>query len=476
MPENLVSWQPQPGPQTLLVTCPYEEVFYGGALGGGKSDGLIGVCASGVEQYGEAWNAVIFRLEYPMLDEIVKRSLEIFGPVYGTDCFNATKYIWKLPSRNKGVATIKFRPLKNDKDVHKHHGIQYNVVCFDELTHWATDWHYTYLWTRMRSPKGSPVYFRSTGNPGGPGDSWVKARFFKHDGFDLPPLTPVKIKCGEQTITRVFIPSKLEDNKILMRNDPGYLSRLDLIPNPALRRAMRDGDWTAFAGAAFEEWDPKVHIVKSHKPPPGALVWRSMDWGYTKPYAGLWFYQNYDGRVCVWNEMYGGTPDRPNEGSKMPASMVRDMIEGFEKAHGIFGIRGKLDSQCWYTDDADAIPISEQLGGMSLGWEPWAKGPNSRINQKNMIHEWLKVVNGLSRLVVCENCVNLIRTLPSLPTNPDPTKREDVDTNAEDHLYDALRGGLCHELPTAERMRKTTSFRKSQDEKFRRYQTTGFGR
>ena len=56
-----------------------------------------------------------------------------------------------------------------------------------------------------------------------------------------------------------------------------------------------------------------------------------------------------------------------------------------------------------------------------------------------------------------KTCRNLIRTLGSLPT--DSKNPEDVDTNAEDHAYDALRYG-CMSRPThpkyAERFR--TSF------------------
>jgi hypothetical protein len=37
-----VGWEPQPGPQTALLACPVFEVFFGGARGGGKTDGMLG--------------------------------------------------------------------------------------------------------------------------------------------------------------------------------------------------------------------------------------------------------------------------------------------------------------------------------------------------------------------------------------------------------------------------------------------------
>ena len=39
---NTLIWAPQPGPQKALIDCPLAEVFYGGARGGGKTDGLLG--------------------------------------------------------------------------------------------------------------------------------------------------------------------------------------------------------------------------------------------------------------------------------------------------------------------------------------------------------------------------------------------------------------------------------------------------
>ena len=35
-------WEAQPGPQSALIACPIFEVFFGGARGGGKTDGVLG--------------------------------------------------------------------------------------------------------------------------------------------------------------------------------------------------------------------------------------------------------------------------------------------------------------------------------------------------------------------------------------------------------------------------------------------------
>ena len=71
------------------------------------------------------------------------------------------------------------------------------------------------------------------------------------------------------------------------------------------------------------------------------------------------------------------------------------------------------------------------------------KGENNRITGKRRVHEALALLpDGQPGLLVFETCTNLIRTLPALPY--DATRVEDVDTDAEDHAYDALRYGLSY--------------------------------
>jgi hypothetical protein len=68
----------------------------------------------------------------------------------------------------------------------------------------------------------------------------------------------------------------------------------------------------------------------------------------------------------------------------------------------------------------------------------FVKAKNDRIGGAALVDDLLRVRDdGLPRLLIYSNCVNLIRTLPALPrSNRNP---EDVETTAEDHAYDALR-------------------------------------
>ncbi len=75
-------------------------------------------------------------------------------------------------------------------------------------------------------------------------------------------------------------------------------------------------------------------------------------------------------------------------------------------------------------------------------WRPSDRSAGSRVSGKNEIHRRLQIdeFTGKPRMVIFNNCTNLIAQLPALPI--DKSNPEDIDTTAEDHLYDALRYGI----------------------------------
>ena len=74
------TWTPQSGPQEAAIRTAgvVDELFFGGARGGGKSDFLLGDFASDVTEYGSAWRGILFRKNFPDLEEIEMRSKELF--------------------------------------------------------------------------------------------------------------------------------------------------------------------------------------------------------------------------------------------------------------------------------------------------------------------------------------------------------------------------------------------------------------
>src|SRR5215467_3367493 len=74
--EYTIGWEPQPGPQTALLACPVFEVFFGGARGGGKTDGMLGEWASHADLHGKNAVGLMVRRERVQLLETIERSRE----------------------------------------------------------------------------------------------------------------------------------------------------------------------------------------------------------------------------------------------------------------------------------------------------------------------------------------------------------------------------------------------------------------
>ena len=77
---------------------------------------------------------------------------------------------------------------------------------------------------------------------------------------------------AESGITRVFIPSRLEDNPALLTSDPGYVNRLKAVGSEQFVRAWLEGDWDIIEGNGT----PRLRWVwaESGGPPVSAPVKR----------------------------------------------------------------------------------------------------------------------------------------------------------------------------------------------------------
>src|SRR5262245_7341964 len=55
-----VAWSPKGNPaQFALIECPVFEVFFGGARGGGKTDGMLGEWVAHADKYGQKANGIM---------------------------------------------------------------------------------------------------------------------------------------------------------------------------------------------------------------------------------------------------------------------------------------------------------------------------------------------------------------------------------------------------------------------------------
>ena len=278
-----IGWEPQPGPQTALLACPVFEVFFGGARGGGKTDGMLGEWASHADLHGKNAVGLMVRRERVQLLETIERSRQIYVPIGAR--YNDQDKMWRWPNG----ARLRFAYLERDADADAYQGHSYTRVYVEELGTFPSASPVLRLMATLRSGEGVPCGFRATGNPGGPGHQWVKARYIDPNpaGWEVRKFTyenPWTRETIEQD--RVFIPSKLQDNKFL---GPEYVANLQMVGSDTLVRAWLEGDWTVIEGAYFDCWRYEQHVVEPFEVPAHWARFRSMDWGSAKPFSVGWW-------------------------------------------------------------------------------------------------------------------------------------------------------------------------------------------
>ena len=446
-------WAPQPGPQKALIDCPLPEIFYGGARGGGKTDGIIGKYAIKGEQYGAAFNAIFFRRELPMADDAIERSQEILGGLGWT--YNAAKYQWRSPAG----ARLRFRPLERVTDAEKYQGQNLTDAAVEEAGNYPDPKPIDRLNGVLRSAKGVPTQLCLTGNPGGPGQQWIKRRYIDPAPGGLRVLGRT-LPNGKQH-KFVFIPSKLENNRALLTADPDYINRLYLVGSDQLVKAWLEGDWSAIEGAFFDCWSSERHVIEPFSIPEHWHRFRAGDWGSAAPFSFGW-YAVVDGefpglpeghpartlvRGCLvrYREWYG-------EGKKLTAEEVADGIK--EREAGDANLTyGVLDPSAFAMDGGPSI--AERMAGKGVRWRP---ADNKRVTQRGAMGGWDQMrarlkgnAEGQPMLVFFSTCTNAIRTIPVLQHDPD--KAEDLDTEAEDHAADEVRYA-CMSRPYIKEIKK----------------------
>lgn len=251
-------WMPQSEPQWLAFLTRADELFYGGAAGGGKTDLVLGMA---IEAHR---NSAIFRRVYPNLSGVIRRSREIIGE-QGQE--NKSNHMWSFADGR----TIEFGAVQHEEDKTKWQGRAHDLKAFDELPEFSkSQYEFISGWNRTTDP-GQRVRVIATGNP--PMDdagSWIISYWGawldeKHphpaqpgelrwyatvDGEEREFPSGEPVTHGREVIyprSRTFIPAKLDDNPFYS-SDNRYRSVLQALPEP-LRSQLLYGDFHASATA-----------------------------------------------------------------------------------------------------------------------------------------------------------------------------------------------------------------------------------
>ena len=177
-------------------------------------------------------------------------------------------------------------------------------IGFDELPTWPDLKAYHKLKACLRSAhKIESKRIRCTGNPGGIGHQAVK----KYFGIEGEGKYGHKVIVDDlSNMTRMFIPSRVQDNQILMQNDPMYTNRLQAQAHsdPQLVKAWLEGDWDAFVGQYFSQWDERAVMVDPFEVPADWPLFGGLDYGEAKPTAFQLYTVDYDDTLILLAEYY----------------------------------------------------------------------------------------------------------------------------------------------------------------------------
>lgn len=460
-------WEPNPGSQTLFLTCPIREAVLEGTRGGGKTDALLmdfaQHCGLG---FGSDWRGILFRESYPQLADVVAKSKRWFYQIFPGIRF--TDYTWRWPTGEE----LLFRHMNKPEDYWNYHGHEYPWIGWEELTNWSTlDCYESMLACNRSSNSRVPKKVRGTTNPYGKGHNAVKAYFIDPmprgkvlvEEREIPQLDSAgNLVKAKVQMKRVAIHSSYLENPKLLVADPMYLANIEKLTDQNKRKAWLFGDWNVTSGGIFDDlWSEPIHVVKPFEIPTDWRIDRSLDWGTARPFSvGFWAESNGNpvllegkqrtiprGTLIRIGEWYGCT-GKPNEGLRITSTKCAQGVIAREKLLRIHGRckAGPADSAIF--DVVEDTSIASNFEDNKVIWLPADKKPGSRKNGVELFRARLESTandDGKPGVLIFDRCRGWIRTVPPLPR--DENDPDDVDTEAEDHAWDDTRYRLLGARP-----------------------------
>jgi hypothetical protein len=494
-PTPEIVWQPIEGTsQALALDTRCHHTLYHGARGPGKTITQLMRYRRRVGiGYGPFWRGIIFDKEFKNLSDLVAQSKRFFTKFDDGAKFleSAQDYKWVWPTGEE----LLLRHIKKVAEYDGYHGHEYPFIGWNELTKWHDSALYEKMMACNRSSftplKDTPMVKRrgkngkfdnvyatadekllpdiplevfSTTNPSGPGHGWVKRKFIDVAPAgsvvrtDIAIFNPRTQQDEVVTKTQVAIFGSYRENIYLA---PEYVAELESITDENLRRAWLYGDWNVVAGGALDDlWRQRVHVKPQFKVPAGWRVDRAFDWGSSHPFSVGWFAEANGEQVALPDgtlfcppagtiiqiaEWYGTKEYGTNKGLMLSAP---DIALGIKLREALLLKEGWIQEKPWPgpadnqirdVRESDTDSIEKKMADKGIHWTESDKSPGSRKNGLQLMRDRLEAATRGEgpALYFMQNCIASITLLHALPR--DPVKIDDVDTTAEDHVYDMVR-------------------------------------
>ena len=308
--------------------------------------------------------------------------------------------------------------LRNLDDPSKYLGAEYAAIGVDQIEKVNKE-VFDILRGNLRYPGVADTKFLVTANPGGKGHQWVKKLWIDRNFPDeMKNIAP----------QFAFVQALPQDNPSL--DEQYWQEDLKALPEN-LRKAWLEGDWEVFSGQAFPGFGEE-HIKKGNLIiPTNWIRIIGIDSGYTKPFACVWIARDPDiGRYIVYREI-----KQARLSDSQQARTVQE-ITALDRVHVRYA-----DPAMWHAKDGAKKGLTSTADNFADENVYLTRGDNNRLSGKRKIDRLLmRLPDGKPGLQVHESCKKLIAELKYLVL--DERKVEDVDSDQDDHLYDALRYAL----------------------------------
>ncbi len=419
--------------QVAFFQARAKHIGYGGARGGGKSWAGRRKAVMLCMRY-DGLRGLLLRRTMPELRN--NHIIPLRKELYGYAKYNQDERAFLFPNDSR----LSLGYCDNDGDLLQYQGQEFDFIIFEEATQFPEEW-ITFICTSLRTTRTDfkpRVYY--TMNPGGVGHGYIKRIFIDRN-----------FKETENPDDYVFIQAGIYDNKVLMEANPEYVDMLKALPEHK-RKAHLDGCWDVYEGQVFEEfrndsdhYDDRLwtHVIAPFDPPSQWPIWRSFDFGYSKPFSCGWWAVDYDGRLYRILELYGCVAQEADVGLKWSPDEIFTEIHRLECEHPWLAgkrIQGVADPAIW--EASHGVSIAETAERHGVYFE---KGDHKRLPGWMQVHYRMQFdPDGVPMMYVFSCCKAFIRTIPLLLY--DENRPEDIDTKQEDHVADEVRY-LCMANP-----------------------------
>lgn len=377
---------------------------YGGARGGGKSWAL-------------RYKLVLLCLRYHGIRTLIVRRtlselrenhvLPLFALVVKNGLANYSETHKEFTFSNGSV--IKLGYLDSENDLLQYQGQEFDIIALDEATQ-MSERAFSVLSASLRGANDFPKRMYLTCNPGGVGHAWVKRLFIDRS-----------FKEGEREEDYKFIPARVFDNEALMKSDPDYVRQLEALPEE-LRKAWLYGEWDAFAGQFFTEFDENVHTANIVLPT-NVTRYCAIDYGLDM-LAALFVAVDENGRAYVYDEIYESGLIVSEAAKRICEKKTDDMI-----------FIAPADLWSRQKDSGKSIAELFAESGVYL-----TKLTPSRTAGWLALKEWLRPLPQVGAMMqIDKKCRNIIRCLPLLMYDKNVQGDAATEPHEITHAPDALR-------------------------------------